>query len=119
MRIAITSSGADLDEPTSPIFGRCSVFVFVDPDTAEFEPMENPAHAAPGGAGTQAAQFVAERGAEAVVTGRMGPNALQVLQAAHIPVFLVDGGTVREAAESYRQGQLPLIDRAAPPGHAK
>ena len=119
MHIIITSSSKDLDGPTSPIFGRCPVFMIVDPDTVEFELVENPALTTPGGAGTLAAQFVAERGAKAVVTGRMGPNALQVLQAAHIPVYLVNGGTVREAAESYRQGLLPLIDKAAPPGHAK
>jgi len=118
MRIVVTASGADLDAPTSPVFGRCPSYIFVDTETMELEAVENPAVAASGGAGIRAAQFVVERGAQAVVTGNMGPNAFNVFQAADVPIYLFAGGTVREAVEAYRQGQLSAIGGANAPAYA-
>ena len=104
--IVVTAISADLDAATSPAFGRCPTYVFVDPETMAFEAVENPAAGAPGGAGVQAAQFVVERGAQAVVTGNAGPNALNVLRSANVSVYLFGGGTVRQAVEAYKAGQL-------------
>lgn len=109
MRIVITSNGTDLDAPASPVFGRCSTYVFVDTETMESEATENPAINAPGGAGIQAAQFVIERGAQAVVTGNMGPNAFNVFQPAGVPIYLFGGGTVRQAVEAFKAGELESV----------
>jgi predicted Fe-Mo cluster-binding NifX family protein len=109
MKIVVTANGADLEAPASPIFGRCPVYIFVDTETMEFEAVENPAINAPGGAGIQAAQFVVERGARAVVTGNVGPNAFNVFQSAGVPIYPFGGGTVREAAEAFRVGELQSI----------
>jgi predicted Fe-Mo cluster-binding NifX family protein len=95
-----------MDAPASPVFGRCANYVFVDTDTMQGEAVDNPARGAPGGAGIQAAQFVVERGAQAVVTGRVGPNAMGVFQAAGVPVYLFSGGTVREAVVAFQSGGL-------------
>ena len=118
MRIVVTANGADLDAPASPIFGRCPMYVFVDTETMAFEAVENPAIGAPGGAGIQAAQFVVERGAQAVVTGNMGPNAFNVLQSANVPIYLFGGGTVRQAVEAYKAGQLSATGGASAQAHA-
>jgi len=117
MRIVVSSNGADLDAEASPVFGRCPMYVFVDTETMEFEAVDNPALAAPGGAGIQAAQFVVEKGAQAVVSGNVGPNAFQVLQSAGIPVYLFGGGTVRQAVEAFREGGLPTTGGATAPEH--
>jgi predicted Fe-Mo cluster-binding NifX family protein len=109
MRIVVTANGTDLDAPASPVFGRCPAYVFVDTETMASEAAENPAIAAPGGAGIQAAQFVVERGAQAVVTGNVGPNAFNVFQSAGVPIYPFSGGTVREAAEAFRVGELQSI----------
>ncbi len=118
MRIVVTSNGADLDAPASPVFGRCPTYVFVDTETFEFETVENPAMNAAGGAGIQAAQFVVERGAQAVVTGNIGPNASNVFQPAGVLVYLFGGGTVRQAVEAYKAGQLPAAGGANVQAHA-
>ena len=118
MKIVVTSNGADLDGPASPIFGRCPAFIFVDTETMSFEAVENPAVAAAGGAGVQAAQFVVGRGAQAVVTGNVGPNAFDVFGAADVPVYLFGGGTVRQAVEAYKVGQLPVSAGASVSEHA-
>lgn len=75
MRIVVSAQGDTLDAPASPVFGRCPTYLFVDSDTMQFEAVPNPAMSQGGGAGIQAAQFVVERGAQAVLTGNLGPNA--------------------------------------------
>lgn len=106
MRIVVTAEGAGLDAPASPVFGRCPHYLFVDTDTLQWEAVANPARGASGGAGIQAAQFVVERGARAVVTGQVGPNAMGVFQAAGVSVYLFTGGTVRAAVAAFQAGTL-------------
>ncbi len=126
MKIVVTSSGADgstelaevLEAQAHPAFGRCPTYLFIDTETMQFEAVENPAANAAGGAGIQAAQFVVEHGAQAVVTGNVGPNAFQVLQPAGVPIYLFGGGTVRQAVEAYKAGELSAAGGASRPAHA-
>jgi predicted Fe-Mo cluster-binding NifX family protein len=118
MKIVVTSSGVDLEAEAHPAFGRCPIYIFVDAETMQFEAVENAAANAAGGAGIQAAQFVVERGAQAVVTGNVGPNAFQVLQPAGVPIYLFSGGTVRQAVEAYKAGELSAAGGASRPAHA-
>lgn len=106
MKIAVSSQGDTLDAAASPVFGRCTTYLFVETETLLFEAIANPAMSLGGGAGVQAAQFVVNQGAEAVLSGNLGPNAFDVLQAAGVPGFLVPEGTVRQAVEAYKAGQL-------------
>jgi predicted Fe-Mo cluster-binding NifX family protein len=106
MKIAISSNGTNLDAPTSPVFGRCPIVILIETETLQFEAIENPATSAPSGAGIQAAQLVVERGAQAVVTGNVGPNALDVFQSAGMPIYLFNDGTVRDAVEAFKAGKL-------------
>ncbi len=118
MKIVVTSNGIDLDADVSPVFGRCPTYIFVDTDTMEFEAVDNPAMGAASGAGIQAAQFIVERDAEAVVTGNVGPNAFDVFGSSGVPVCLFEGGTVREAVEAYKAGELSEAGGATGPAHA-
>jgi predicted Fe-Mo cluster-binding NifX family protein len=118
MKIVVSANGTDLDAPASPVFGRCPTYVFVDTDSMESESVENPAISAAGGAGIQAAQFVVERGAQAVVTGNMGPNAFNVFQSAGVPIYLFGGGTVRNAVEAFKSGKLQSVADANVQAHA-
>jgi predicted Fe-Mo cluster-binding NifX family protein len=87
MKIAISATGASLDADTEPRFGRCSYFIIADPETLEFEAMNNAAAMAAGGAGISAAQAIVDEGVQAVLTGNCGPNAYQVLSAAGIQIM--------------------------------
>ena len=110
MKVVISAQGESLEAPASSVFGRCPVYIFVDTESMEFQAMPNPAMSQGGGAGIQAAQFVVEQGAQAVLTGNLGPNAFNVLQAAGVPGYLVPEGTVRRAVEAYKAGQLqPMV----------
>ncbi|MGB6837181.1 MAG: NifB/NifX family molybdenum-iron cluster-binding protein, partial [Dehalococcoidia bacterium] len=106
MKVAVTSRGPDLDSEVDPRFGRCPLLLIVDTESMGFEVLENPAVAAPGGAGIQAAEAVAREEVKAVITGNCGPNAYEALSAAGIAVIVGASGSVREALERYRRGEL-------------
>ena len=117
MKIAVSSKSNNLDSEIDPRFGRCSYFLIVDTDTMCFESISNESSMASGGAGIQAAQTVAKTGAKAVVTGNMGPNAFQTLSAAGIMVFTGATGTIKEAIEKYKKGELKKIESASVGSH--
>lgn len=118
MRIVISAQGENLEAPASPVFGRCPTYVFVDTETLSHEAVPNPAMNLGGGAGIQAAQFVVEQGAQAVLSGNLGPNAFDVLRAADVPGYLVREGTVGQAVEAFNAGALQPMGGANVAAHA-
>ena len=106
MKICITSQGKDLDSAVDPRFGRAQYFLAVDVDSLNFEVIENQNANGTGGVGIQTGRLMAEKGIECILTGNIGPNASQTLQAAGIPFCLGATGTIREAVEQYKQGKL-------------
>lgn len=106
MSIAVSVSGNDLDAQVDPRFGRARGFLIVEPESMEFEYLDNPNIDAPGGAGIQTGQMIANRGVEAVVTGNVGPNAYRVLETANVKIFTGATGSAREAVEAYKAGKL-------------
>lgn len=105
MRIGISATETSLDAEVDPRFGRCPYFIIIDPETMQFEVMENSSAAASGGAGISAAQVMVGKGVEAVLTGNCGPNAYQVLSAAGIKVIAGVLGKVQNAVQVYKSGQ--------------
>ncbi len=106
MKIAISSSGKDLDSQVDPRFGRCAYFIIVETDDMSFEAFDNESIALGGGAGIQSAQFVASKGVVVVITGNCGPNAVQALSAASLEIYLGQSGTVKESIEKYMKGNM-------------
>ena len=91
MIVCITAKGDTLDSEIDPRFGRCGYFIFYDTETKNYEVFPNKWKEAMGGAGTQAAQFVLEKGAKKVVTGNLGPRAEAIFKLAGIEVILTSG----------------------------
>jgi predicted Fe-Mo cluster-binding NifX family protein len=104
MNICITAEGPSLDAKIDPRFGRCRYFIFVDIETMKFQAIENKNLQASGGAGIQSGQLMASNQIEAVLTGNVGPNAFQTLQAAGIEIFTGVSGTISEVLEKYKEG---------------
>ena len=119
MKIAITTTTGNLDSPFDPRFGRGANFVIVDTETEEWEVYPNPALNASGGAGIQAAQFIAGHGVKAVISGDFGPKAYSALAAAGVHMFLAPVGealTARELLAQHREGQLIQVSAPTNPG---
>lgn len=117
MKICVTSSGDNLDAQLDPRFGRCAYLILVDSETLQFEAVPNSAAGVTGGAGIQAAQTIANKGAKALVTGNVGPNAFQALSAAGIDIITGASGTVREAVEKFKRGEFNKTGAPTVGGH--
>ncbi len=116
--VAATDSGGPGDR-VYPNFGRAPTFTVVEVEDGQIKRatvIDNPYASAPGGAGIQAAQLVAEKGAEAVFAGNFGPNASGVLAQAGVEMVPVAGLTVREAVEKYLKGELSPTGAPGPGG---
>ena len=105
MKIGVSSAGGSQDAEVEPRFGRCPYFVIVDSDTKQIEVISNPGAGAGGGAGPQAAQALKDKGAGVVLTGQVGPNAQQALDAAGIKIVTGVSGKVRSAVDTYLSEQ--------------
>ena len=117
MRIAVTANSPTLDAKIDPRFGRCQHLIFVDPDTMNFEAINNSSGMGSGGAGISTAQLIAGKGVEAVLTGNCGPNAYQVLSAAGIKVITGVSGKVKDSIQSYKSGKLQASSQPNVAGH--
>jgi predicted Fe-Mo cluster-binding NifX family protein len=114
MKVIITATSADIDAHVDARFGRASYFIVVDADSLEWQAIANPAIHASGGAGIQAAQFIADQGCDAVVSGEFGPNAYNALKTAGLPMYLLGScRTAREVIQQMNQGQLERMNSPA------
>jgi len=118
MKIAITTTGDNLDAQLDRRFGRASRFLLYDLDTKTFEIIDNAMNMnAPQGAGIQAAQTVVNADAGCVITGHCGPNAFHVLTQAGVKIFNTDAATISDALDLYNQGKLTQAGSADKGGH--
>jgi predicted Fe-Mo cluster-binding NifX family protein len=61
---------------------------------------------------------VAKLGVSVLITGNVGPNALQTLSAAKIEVYKQQGGSVRDVVDKFKKGELMKITSPSVPLHA-
>lgn len=115
MKVIITGTSNAIEGDFNPRFGRSDYFILVDSETGNWEGFQNPAAGARGGAGPQAVQFIADKGGEAVISGRYGPSAFTALEAAGINAYIAESqGTVKEVLEKFQAGELEKVN--APTG---
>lgn len=117
MKICITSVGKDLDSPVDPRFGRCANFIIVDTETMEFRVIPNMNASQMGGAGIQAAKDVVGEGVKAVISGAIGPNAIDVFNSAGIKFYNAIPGSVRDNIYAFKDGRLQSGYGPTVPGH--
>jgi len=106
LKVAVSASSGSIDAPVNPTFGRCPYYVIVETESMAFEAVPNTSMSSPSGAGIGAAQVVAGKGVESVLTGNVGPNATAVLSQAGIKMVTGVQGTVREAVDAFKRGEL-------------
>ncbi|RLE19565.1 MAG: dinitrogenase iron-molybdenum cofactor biosynthesis protein [Acidobacteria bacterium] len=106
MKVAVSTLGKTMEDKIDPRFGRAQGFVFYDTESGDSEYTGNGENIALAqGAGTQTAQFIADKGVEMVISGHFGPKAAQVLQTAGIQMKEAEPAwTVKEAIEQLVKG---------------
>ena len=117
MKVAVSSTGGDLEAMVDPRFGRAACFAIVNTDDMSYEVIENSNLQAAHGVGIQSAQLMSEHGVEHVLTGQCGPNAFSALQAAGIAVISGCRGTVQAAVDHFLAGECGPSEGPTGPGH--
>ncbi|MCD6307772.1 MAG: NifB/NifX family molybdenum-iron cluster-binding protein [Candidatus Latescibacteria bacterium] len=118
MKIAVTATGNDPAGAVDQRFGRAKCFFLFDTEEGTFTFYDNAVNLnALQGAGIQSAKKVVDIGAEAVVTGNVGPKAFSVLDSAGVSVYTGASGTVKDAVEAFQNGALTVVEKATVEGH--
>lgn len=93
------------------MFGRCPYFVIAeieDKKVVNTESIENTSSKKMQGAGISAAQTVAEKSVDAVITGNVGPRARDVLAQFSIKVYC-GAGKIKDVLKDFVDGKLEKI----------
>lgn len=114
MKIAVSSTGSNWESQMDLRFGRAAVFIIVDTKTMDYEAVKNSGASSSGGAGVWAAQLAADKGVQALITGNVGPNAMNVLKAADIEIFKGSVVSVKENVDQFKKGLLEKISTTVP-----
>jgi len=113
MKIAISATGKDIESNVSDVFGRCPYFVIIeieDGKIKETEAVKNESIDQMSGAGISTAQLIADKNVNAVITGSVGPRALDVLRQFNIEIYHCDG-TIRAVLQEFIDGKLKKIEK--------
>jgi predicted Fe-Mo cluster-binding NifX family protein len=115
MKICITartSTTSNIDQKEllhsqiDPRFGRCQSFVIIDTESMKMKVIPNTNAQTAHGAGVQAAQTIANQNVKVIITGRVGPNAYEVLSMSGIKIITGASGTIEQVIEEYKSGRL-------------
>jgi predicted Fe-Mo cluster-binding NifX family protein len=120
MKVAITASGEDLNSKVDRVFGRARYFVITDPEETNVEALGNSQNVnAAQGAGIQAARQMADKSINVILTGNVGPNAFEALDAVSIKVFQFESDilTVHDALTAWKEGRLQEVKAPTAKGH--
>jgi predicted Fe-Mo cluster-binding NifX family protein len=105
MRICIPTIGnGGLEDKLSPHFGRAPTFTIVDTDSGEVTVINNRSDHM-GGVGKPPEQ-IKDTGSSIVLCPGLGPNALTMLMAYGMQVFVGASGTARDAIYQFKNGRL-------------
>ncbi len=105
-KIAISAMESNLDSEVDIRFGRSKYFIIYNLEKNSFDVIDNRDPDNRGGRGTRASKMIIEARVEAVITGQAGAKSVQMLAVAGTKIFSVEGGTVREAIQQYRIGEV-------------
>jgi predicted Fe-Mo cluster-binding NifX family protein len=111
MKVAVASTGYNIDSAVSTIFGRSSAFIIADLENGEIKEisvMENPAKNK-SGSGSTAAQLIVDNKVNALISGKLGPVAFHILKNAGIKVYKITPGSVEKNLKRFNEGKLEEI----------
>jgi predicted Fe-Mo cluster-binding NifX family protein len=89
MKVAITSTGNNLESKLDQRFGRCSYFVFYDLETKGIEFIPNPNKDTQEGAGPASVQLVASRNVQKIISGEFGIKIKSLLDSLKIQMIVL------------------------------
>jgi len=89
MKVAITSTGNNLESTIDQRFGRCAYFVVYDTENKAMEFIPNPNKDVEEGAGPASVQLVASRNVNKIVSGEFGMKIKPLLDSLKIQMIVL------------------------------
>lgn len=112
MKIAVSLNENNIKSNLSDLFGRCPYFAIVeinDDKVGETKFIKNEFTDKNSGAGVSVAQLIAENNVEVVITGSVGPRALDILKQFKIKVY-AGNGELKNVLQSFIKNKLEIIN---------
>lgn len=106
MKVAISAEDPALESAMGSRFGISPYYVIVDLGTGEWEAVRNPGSSGKRGAGVEAIILVISKDVKVVLTGYCSPTARKHLETNGIAVSTGLSGTVEDALERYKKGEI-------------
>lgn len=110
MKIAIPTDEKSLQSKVCVSFGRAPYFLIYDAESGESVFLDNSAAGSTGGAGIKAAQTIADRRADVLLTPRCGEKAADVLKSAEIQLYKTIAASVQDNIAAFIAGKLLVLD---------
>ncbi len=111
MKIAISSNGKTFNDLVSDVFGRCPFFIIAEIKGKRIgliEILDNISLNQSGSTGVTVAQTILDKEVNAIISGNIGPRALDVFKQFKIETFQAKG-TVKQALQDYLENKLKKI----------
>lgn len=117
MKIAISTSGKDNDSLLDMRFGRCEYFQIHNTESGEVKIIENKGKSSSAGAGIAASQQLIDEKTDIIITGNLGPNALELIEKAKIKAYKCGSIPINTVLKKYNDGELDELNLAGPAHH--
>jgi predicted Fe-Mo cluster-binding NifX family protein len=116
MRIAISSSGKNIDSKIYEKFERCDFFLIVDLEHNSALPITNISKERPHEIGGKIGHSIAKLGIDTIITTDIGPSAFEIFKKYGIKIYRAEG-IVEDAIRRLKLGKLSEIKKATVPNY--
>ena len=116
MKIAIALEENSYNSLADRRFGRAAYFILINPETDNYEIIENEAKNEATGAGLKAVKTLINLGVNEIIAGEIGPKAAVLINEFEIPVYKMGELTkVSEILKNYKENKLEKYDLSPKP----
>ena len=121
MKIAISSTGKDLESEIDSKFGKCPYFLIVEIENKEIRnvrTIKNTAAGQRGKAGITSAEIIAKEKVEVLITTNLGPRAFSIFEQFGIKIYQGEG-KINDTIQKFIKGGLVKIKNSERTGCEK
>ena len=98
MKIAIPSTGKELESLISHNLGRAPFIIIYDDASGEYNSVENPGFKIQHGSGPKAMEIILRNNADVLLTREIGRKAYSILMKEHIDIHLIKSSSTIKSA---------------------
>ncbi len=106
MKVLVSAHEGNINGKFSERFARAEYFIVYDTETKEHTIINNEYRNEQSGVGVKVAQFIADEGIEAAISGHFGPKVYDSFKNFGVKMFTFKGNTVQDAINDFLDNKL-------------